>query len=154
MKIQTTRTAYNKRLESAIGKFERDTALKPTVKKLRSIISNSQKSKSSVSTLTSDNSFHRNVLLTSLLASQIVPVDSLSRPSADNSTSPFFPPNHLKYPSTIHNQSSLVRRNFPPQTQLISSKIIIKRKDPKDRQQAIVESIDQSPQAKFKFLLE
>ena len=97
MKIQTTRTAYNKRLESAIGKFERDTALKPTVKKLRSIISNSQKSKSSVSTLTSDNSFHRNVLLTSLLASQIVPVDSLSRPSADNSTSPFFPPNHLKF---------------------------------------------------------
>ena len=154
--MKKTRRTYNEKSRTVLGEFERDTALKPTVKRFRvkSKIPKSQKSKSLTSTLTSYNSFRKSVLLTSLLASQIVPVDSLSRPSADNSTSPFFPPNHLKSPSTLRNQSSIVRRDFPSQTQLISSKIITKRNDLKDRQQAIVESIDQSPQAKFKFLLE
>jgi hypothetical protein len=158
MKKLKTRKAYNK-LELKLGEFERDIALKPTVKRFRvkskfSRSSKSQQLQSSVSTLTSDNSFRRNILLTSLLASQMVPVDSLSRPKPDNSTSPFSPPNHLKFSPLNTTKSPLVRINSPSQTQFKSSIIITKRKDPKDHQRAIVKSIDQSPQVKFKFLLE
>ena len=78
-KNQSVKFSFTHIQEKHQGEFQRDKALKPHVKRFRikSKISESQQLQSSTSSLTSRKSFRRNLLLTSILASQTIPTNAL-----------------------------------------------------------------------------
>jgi hypothetical protein len=124
------------------GEFQRDKALKPHVKRFRikSKISESQQLQSSTSSLTSRKSFRRNLLLTSILASQTIPTNALI--SVNSSQFPSLP-NHLN--GRTSNPTNLLQRRKTYDKSVSKDKI-------KGSQQEIFQESQSGNLSKFKYL--